>query len=365
MRLDTGLKRKFSRKLLAWYGKHRREMDWRETDDAYRIWISEVMLQQTQVNTVSDYYRRFISRFPTIQDLADADIGDVMKVWEGLGYYSRARNLHRAAGEIVRRFGGIIPDDLDALMSLPGVGRYTAGAVLSIAFGKPVPVLDGNIIRVLTRVFHVTENVGKSNTQKTLWSLAEALLPENRIRDFNQGMMELGALVCKPKRPLCLDCPICRICEAKRLSIQEKLPVKPARKSVPHYDVTAGIVWKNNYFLITLRPQKGLLGGLWEFPGGKKEAGESLEGCLRRELREELGIDVDVGEHLVSVKHAYTHFRITLHVFHCRFTNGNIQLNTCEDYRWIKNDDLDAFAFPGADRKVIDLLSHQKYGGWE
>jgi A/G-specific adenine glycosylase len=234
---------------------------------------------------------------------------------------------------------------------------------MSIAFGKRAPILDGNVLRVLTRIFHITENVGRADTQKGLWSIAEAILPKDGIGDFNQAMMELGALVCKPKRPLCNDCPLSEFCEANRLSIQEELPIKPARKPVPHYDVTAGVVWKDSKFLITLRPPKGLLGGLWEFPGGKREAGESLEDCLRRELREELGIDVDVGEYLVSVKHAYTHFRITLHVFECRYADGNIQLNECDDYRWIDKDGLNAFAFPAADRKVIALLQHKTFGG--
>ena len=339
-------------------------LPWRDSEDPYKIWVSEVMLQQTQVNTVEKYYRRFIGRFPTVRELANADLNAVMKVWEGLGYYGRARNLHRAAREIDLRFGGRVPDDEKALLSLPGVGRYTAGAVLSIAYGKSVPILDGNVIRVLTRIFHVTENVEKAEIRERLWSLAEDLLPQKRTGDFNQGLMEFGATVCTPKQPSCGICPVAVFCEAERLSIQTELPVRSPRRAIPHYDVTAGIIWRDGKFLITLRPPRGLLGGLWEFPGGKKEEGEALKTCLRREIREELGIDVEVGDFLVSVKHAYSHFRITLHVFRCTYAGGKIQLRECDDYRWITAADLERYAFPAADRKVIQILNERESGGW-
>ncbi len=364
MRRPDHIRRKLRRCLLSWYEKHRRVLPWRDSEDPYKIWVSEVMLQQTQVNTVEKYYQRFIGRFPTVRKLANADLSTVMKVWEGLGYYGRARNLHRAAREIVLRFGGRVPDDEKALLSLPGVGRYTAGAVLSIAYGKPVPVLDGNVIRVLTRIFHVTENVEKAETRRRLWSLAEDLLPQKRVGDFNQGLMEFGATVCTPKQPSCGVCPLGVFCEAKRLSIQTELPIRAPRRAIPHYDVTAGIIWRNGKFLITLRPPRGLLGGLWEFPGGKKEEGEGLKTCLRREIREELAIDINVGDPLVSVKHAYSHFRITLHVFRCMYAGGRIQLRECADYRWITAADLDGYAFPAADRKVIQILIERESGGW-
>lgn len=339
-------------------------MPWRETKDPYSIWISEVMLQQTPVKKVIHYYRCFIDRFSTVQELAKAPLHEVMKKWEGLGYYSRARSLHEAAQEIVTRFEGKVPDTIQDLLSLPGVGRYTAGAVLSIAFGKAVPILDGNVVRVLSRIFHVTENVSKTETQKRLWLLAEKILPKNRTREFNQGLMEMGAVVCKPKRPQCNFCPLSRLCKARKLNIQESLPVRSPRKSVPHYDVTAGIIWKGKKFLITLRPPRGLLGGLWEFPGGKKEIWESLETCLRREIKEELDIDIQVEDHLISVKHAYTHFRITLHVFQCRYQGGRIQPRECDDYRWITPAELNAYAFPGADRKAVQMLIEKRVGGF-
>ncbi|MDP1990070.1 MAG: A/G-specific adenine glycosylase [Syntrophales bacterium] len=365
MSVDFPAKLQFQKKLLSWYEEQARSLPWRETKDPYRIWVSEVMLQQTQVKTVEAYYGRFIGRFPSVTDLAQAAPDEVMKSWEGLGYYSRARYLHRAAREVVDRFDGRIPDTLEDLISLPGIGRYTAGAILSIAFEKPEAVLDGNVIRVLSRMFHITEDVRKASSQRMLWSLSESLLPKRRIRDYNQALMELGALVCRTRNPACSDCPVSRMCEANRLSIQRELPVKSPRKPVPHYEVTAGIIWWEDRFLITRRPPKGLLGGLWEFPGGKLEAGEDLKGCVKREIREELGIDIEVGVHLTSVDHAYTHFRITLHAFECRYRGGPIRLIGIDDYRWIRPRELDGFALPAADHKIIDLLKSRKYGGMD
>lgn len=361
MGIDKPLKHRFRRCLLSWYEIHKREMPWRDTDDPYKILVSEVMLQQTQVYTVEKYYRRFIHRFPTVHQLAEARMDEVMKAWEGLGYYARARHLHKAAREIVSRFGGNIPANAGDLLSLPGIGRYTAGAVLSIAFHEPVPILDGNVIRLLSRVFHITGNVQKAGTQKVLWSLAEEVLPRGRVQDFNQALMELGAVICKPKQPNCASCPLSKICEANKLSIQMKLPVRPPRRTIPHFNVTAGIIWKDGKFLITLRPPRGLLGGLWEFPGGKLEEGEDLGSCLQREIREELGILIEVGDSLVSVKHAYSHFRITLHALECRYVGGKIRLLGCDDYRWITPRDLEKFAFPAADRKIIKVLKEGSY----
>jgi A/G-specific adenine glycosylase len=363
MNADNTIQHRFQKKLLSWYDKRARPLPWRETKDPYKIWVSEVMLQQTQVKTVELYYGRFLDRFPSIEALARAAPDEVMKQWEGLGYYGRARHLHRAAREVVQRFDGRVPDTLSGLLSLPGIGRYTAGAILSIAFEKPAAVLDGNVIRVLARIFHITDDVRKAAAHKQLWSLAESLLPKRRIRDYNQALMELGALVCRTRNPACPDCPVSALCEACRLSLQLELPVKSPRKPVPHYVVTAGIIWKDDRLLITRRPPKGLLGGLWEFPGGKLEPGEKLEDCLKREIREELGIAVEVQTLLTSVEHAYTHFRITLHAFECRYRGGRIQCIGIDAYRWILPGDLDKFALPAADHKIIMLLKNGQYRG--
>lgn len=365
MKVDDSLQRRFQAHLLSWYDRRARPLPWRRTRDPYRIWVSEVMLQQTQVKTVEAYYERFIERFPSVEDLARAAPDDMMKSWEGLGYYSRARHLHRAAREVVERFGGRIPDTLEDLLSLTGIGRYTAGAILSIAFEKPEAVVDGNVTRVLARMFRITDDIRKASTRNRLWSLADRLLPKDRIRDYNQALMELGALVCRSRNPDCSHCPVSALCEACRLSLQGELPAKSPRKPIPHYEVAAGIIWRDSRLLITRRPPKGLLGGLWEFPGGKREPGEDLEDCLKREILEELGIAIEIGPRLTSVKHAYTHFRITLHAIECRYRGGRIRLIGVDDYRWIFPRELDRFALPAADHKIIALLKRRKYGGME
>jgi A/G-specific adenine glycosylase len=340
-------------------------MPWRGTDDPYRIWISETMLQQTQVATVEAYYCRFVSRFPTVRALARADLGAVLKAWEGLGYYARGRNLHRAAQVMVRDFGGRVPDTAEGLASLPGVGRYTAGAVLAIAFGRPAAALDGNVIRVLSRLFRVEGDVRDRAVLARLWDLAGSLVPERGVRAHTEAMMELGAVVCTPRRPACGACPVSPHCLARRHGLQETLPRRAARPRPPHVHVTAGIVWKRGKFLITLRPPSGLLGGLWEFPGGKQEPGESLEACLRRELLEETGLRVRVGRRLVTVRHAYTHLRVTLHVYECRAGAGRVRLSGCAAHRWVTAAELDRYAFPAADRRVIRLLQENQSGGFE
>jgi A/G-specific adenine glycosylase len=311
---------------------------------------------------MTKYYLAFLRRFPSIDVLANAKLAQVMKIWEGMEYYTRARNIHRAAIQIQNRFGGRIPDTLEDLTSLPGIGRTTAGAILSIAFNQRFPVLDGNVIRVLSRVFHITEDVSRSSTRKKLWSVSGNILPQEDVNIFNQALMELGATLCRPRNPSCISCPLSNLCEARKRSNQAKLPVKSPRKNIPHYDVTAGIIWKNGRFLITLRPARGLLGGLWEFPGGKKEGHESLEDCLQREIREELEIDIRIDDILISVKHAYSHFRITLHAFRCSYLKGTIHPVECEDFRWITVNDLDSYAFPAADRKIIQVLKNQSGG---
>jgi len=335
-------------------------MPWRGIRDPYQIWISEVMLQQTQVETIIPRYLHFTARFPNVRSLTEAPLSEVMKAWEGLGYYARARNLHRAAKIIFRDHMGKFPDTLEGWLSLPGIGPYTAGAVLSIAFEKPVPILDGNIIRLLSRYFHVTDPVDQSRTKKYLWSVSNSLLPGSSISDFNQGMMELGSQICTPKNPDCGKCPVRAGCRARKLKIQNLLPVRIPRKQIPHFDVTAGVIWKKGRVLITLRPAKGLLGSLWEFPGGKKERGETLEECLHREIMEELGIRIRISGKLIRIRHAYTHFKITLHVYQCEYATGILHLHACDDFRWIRLSEINRYAFPAADQKVIKLLIGEK-----
>jgi len=344
-------------KLLRWAEKHLRDLPWRiEPRDPYRVWISEMMLQQTQVATVIPYFRRFTERFPTVQALAAAPLDDVLKLWEGLGYYARARNLHRAARKVVAEFDGRLPDTVEELCKLPGIGRYTAGAIASIAFGRDEPVVDGNVKRVLCRVYAIRGDARRPAIQKKLWALAATNLPKGKAGRWNEAMMELGATVCSPRSPRCDECPLARVCRARALGIQEKLPTKATKKRLPHYDVTAAVIRKRGRVLIAQRPVGGMLGGLWEFPGGKRERGEWLEECLRREIKEELGVEIEVGQPVTQVKHAYTHFRITLHAFECRLVNGRPCAIQVADWRWVRFDELDDFAFAVTDRKIIQAL---------
>jgi A/G-specific adenine glycosylase len=314
------------------------------------------MLQQTQVRQVELYYHRFMDLFPDIPALAGVPLERVLKAWEGMGYYSRARYLHQTAKIIVHRFGGVIPERYEDLLKLPGIGRSTAGAILSLAYGKSFPVMDGNIQRVLVRFFYIEKNPRKGDARQALWSLSAQILPEKNAGPFNEAMMELGALICTPQNPDCPHCPIQMNCQAFHSGRPADLPVKAPRRQRPYFDVTAAVIRKKKKILITRRPEKGLLGGLWEFPGGKKEAGESLEDCLKREIREELNIDIEIGDLFIQIPHAYTHFRITLHCFFCRQLKGKITPLGVEDYRWVYPGELKHFPFPKADQKVIDYL---------
>jgi A/G-specific adenine glycosylase len=350
----------FAPDLLAWYDRTAAELPWRGAPDPYHVWLSEIMLQQTQVETVKPYYARFLAAYPTVADLAAAPLDDVLKLWEGLGYYSRARNLHRAAAQIAERIesGAGFPATVDALLELSGVGRYTAGAIASIAFGVRAPVLDGNVIRVFSRLLDLPDDVTLPATQAQLWRVAEAWLPETRVGDYNQALMDLGRLVCKPRTPLCAECRIQAHCAAYANGTQHERPVKAAKAKTPHYDVAAGIIWnERGEVLIAQRPLDGLLGGLWEFPGGKQEAGETLPECLRRELREELAIEVDVGELFTKVKHGFTHFKITLHAFTCRYASDHQpQTLGVRAFAWVTPDQFDAYSFGKADRQIIAAL---------
>jgi A/G-specific adenine glycosylase len=259
----------FAHALLNWYDQNAADLPWRRSRNPYGVWLSEIMLQQTQVETVKDYYTRFLAAYPTVAHLAAAPLNDVLKLWEGLGYYSRARNLHRAAQMVVAEWQSYFPSSVEDLQKLPGIGRYTAGAISSIAFGEVAPVLDGNVIRVFARLTDLGEDVTQPNVQKRLWALAEEWLPTERPGDYNQALMELGRTVCKPRNPLCQSCPIREHCLAYERGTQALRPVKKAKDPTPHYHVAAGIIYdKIGNILIAQRPLEGLLGGLWEFPGG-------------------------------------------------------------------------------------------------
>jgi len=342
--------------LLEWYDRAKREMPWRKTKDPYLIWISEIMLQQTQVKTVIPYFERWVSEFPTIRSLAESDESRVLKLWEGLGYYSRARNLRKAAQLVVDEFACKVPNTLKEIMTLPGVGRYTAGAVLSIAYEKKVPVLDGNVKRILARLFRLKENGASAASQEILWKTAEKILPEKRTGDFNQALMELGATVCLPSKPGCLFCPLQTFCHSKLHGDQHLYPPPKPKALSKKIEVSAGVIWRGGKVYIQQRLKDGLMADLWEFPGGKIEPGESPEECLAREIREELGVEIKIDNKLMTIKHSYTQFRVTLNVYECRLLKGKIKAVSCQQWKWVDPTLLSQFPFPAANKRIVDSL---------
>jgi A/G-specific adenine glycosylase len=319
------------RKLLAWYRKGARDLPWRRTRDPYAIWVSEIMLQQTQIATVIPYYERWMKRYPTAKALAKANLDDVLKMWEGLGYYARARNLHKAAREVPS-----LPRTADAWRGVPGVGPYTAAAIASIAHGERAAVFDGNVRRVLSRL--AAEDV------------SEAPPPRGNPGDYNQALMELGQRVCTFRSPKCGACPLAADCKARASGDPERWPSKKPKKEVPHKEVAIGVIWDGDRFYVQRREEEGLLGGLWEFPGGKREKGETFEECLRREIQEETGFKVDVGPYLTTVKHRYTHFSVELHTYHCFLRKGS------GPGRWVTLDEVARLAMPKANLRILDEM---------
>jgi len=352
-RLPTSRNNKrLTQTLVAWYTDNFRDLPWRRTHDPYAIWVSEVMLQQTQVKTVVPYYQRFMAMFPTLEDLARADLQQVLKIWEGLGYYSRARNLHRAAGIITRKMPQGIPDQWDELRRLPGIGDYIASAVLSIAFGQPFAVVDGNVKRVLSRLFALTAPVNQAGSHQVFRQLAEKLLDRRRPGDFNQAVMELGALVCLPRNPLCGQCPLAAFC---RVKIQDKVtdfPKRILRAPVPTRDLVAAVIWKQGRLLITQRPAQGLLGGLWEFPAGIVAAGGDAETTCLEHIKGVVGLDIKLIRRLTVVKHAYTHFKIRMVVYECRWLRGSVRLQGPAAFHWITPEQIDGYALHKAMTKA-------------
>lgn len=337
-------------RLLAWYRKNKRILPWRGHPEPYAVWVSEIMLQQTRVETVIPYFERWMRLFPTVQALAEASEQEVLNAWEGLGYYSRARNLHKAAKVIVRDFGGNLPHSLSELIKLPGIGRYTAGAIASIAFGADEPALDGNLKRVYARLFDVTEAVDSPKGEKLLWEIARRNLPHGRAGDFNQALMDLGAAVCLPKNPRCLLCPLMELCKARENGTQELRPVRKPKKAVPHHVHAAGVIVRRGRVLLARRPPGGLLGGMWEFPNGR--VGEDPAGELAQALEAGYRLKVQRKEALGVVQHAYTHFRLTVHVFRCEL----VKMSDSPGLKWVAIGELGEYPMGKVDRRIADML---------
>jgi A/G-specific adenine glycosylase len=365
--------------LLAWSRRNARALPWRGARDPapsragktagapepggagpYRIWVSEIMLQQTRVETVIPYYRRFLKKFPSLRSLSRAKPQSVLKTWEGLGYYSRALNLHRASVKIQKAYGGCLPRTAAEWEALPGVGRYTAAAIVSLACDEPAAALDANARRILARLYAYRRPAGGAKAQKDLAVLYHRTRGRAAPGLFFQALMDLGQLICLPRQPLCPECPISKNCIAFKRGIQDRLPVRAGRVPVPHVDVTAAVIPRGGKVLIARRPEGKLLGGMWEFPGGKLERGETLPACLRRELIEELGVSVRVRGKILAVKHAFSHFRITLHVFHCDSLRGTPKPIGAAEVRWVRPRDLAAYPMGRADRIVAGKITEKR-----
>jgi A/G-specific adenine glycosylase len=346
----------FSRALIHWYRRNARPLPWRKNRNPYPIWVSEIMLQQTRVETVIPYYRRFLRRFPSVAALGRAGLQPVLKEWEGLGYYARARNLHAAAREVVAEHGGRLPRAAADWARLPGVGRYAAAAIAAFAFDEPTVALDANVRRILVRVLAVRRDPLLPAVEKDLAAGFAQTRGKACPGEFLQSMMELGQRICLPRNPRCGDCPVAAHCLAKGKDLQNALPLRPKTKTIPHADVTAAVIERRGQYLLAQRPTGKLLAGMWEFPGGKREPGETLPACLRRELREELGIDVRVGRRICAVEHAFTHLRITLHAYRCILASGTPKSIDVAACRWVAAADLGTYPMGKADRTVAGFL---------
>jgi A/G-specific adenine glycosylase len=346
----------FRARLLHWYDVHRRDLPWRAEGepDPYRVWLSEVMLQQTRVETVKPYFRRWLERFPTLGALAEAPQDEVLKAWEGLGYYSRARNFHRAAREVVERYGGEVPGDVEAFRALPGVGRYTAGAVLSIAFGRAEPVVDGNVRRVFARLLDDPDP-----KDGALWGVAEALVEGERPGDLNQAVMELGATVCVPRNPRCGECPVRGFCAAFTAGTQSQRPAPKKPKPVPHEDTAVAVVEREGRFLLVRRPLDARLGGMWGFPAVVRKRGEEVGAAAERAVREGVGAGVRAGDALGVVEHGFTHVRVTYRAVRCAWGGGEpvpLRYDACA---WATEEELAGYALPVAQRKIAVLATER------
>jgi A/G-specific adenine glycosylase len=350
----TAIGRRLRVRLLAWFACHRRDLPWRTSRDPYRIWVSEIMLQQTQVATVVPYFERFVRAFPTLRHLATADEDQVLRLWEGLGYYRRARDLHAAARRIMREHGGRFPSDATAVAELPGMGRYTVGAVLSQAFGCRLPVLEANSLRVLCRLFGRRDDPRRGPAQRWLWQTAKLLLPRRNVGDYNQALMELGALVCTPK-PSCSACPLATLCEARRQGVQGEIPLRLAPIRTQRVREVAVVVHRGSKVLLVQRPPEGRWPRLWEFPHGPL-ADEILEQAVQRHLLELTGIRAGTGTKLTTIRHTVTRFTITMVCVEARYLRGSFHSRFYLQGKWLGLDRLAEYPLSAPHRQLAHAV---------
>jgi A/G-specific adenine glycosylase len=357
--MEAGQKAAFRRRLVSWYGKHARDLAWRKRRDPYRIWLSEIMLQQTTVAMVAPYFERFTAAFPTVHDLSTADEQTILRMWEGLGYYRRARNLHAAAKRVAAEYGGSFPSDVAALMKLPGIGRYTAGAIVSFAFDVPAPIVETNTQRVLTRLIAYRGDPASTEGQRTIWSAAESLVPDKGAGRFNYALMELGAIVCKPALPLCDQCPVQAHCAAFQSGLQNELPRLTARVKPTPVREAAVVVRRNGHVLLRQRTKGERWENMWDFPRFELASEGPL--FVREELiakvREQTGVAIEPGGLLKTIKHGVTRFRITLDCYEARAAGGRVRSTRESPVRWTPLAELPALPLSVSGRKIAALVS--------
>ncbi|OGW95747.1 MAG: A/G-specific adenine glycosylase [Omnitrophica WOR_2 bacterium GWC2_45_7] len=348
------IKSTFSQSLISWYKKNARSLPWRKTKDPYKIWISEVMLQQTTVNAVIPYYERWVREFPSIADVSQAPLQKILKLWQGLGYYQRAKNIHKSAKIVCDGYAGQLPEEAESLRRLPGFGPYTTGAVLSIAFNKRYPIIDANVRRVIMRVLAI-KGCADTTQDKRILEFLHQTMPHRDIGIFNQGLMELGALICRNRQPLCLLCPVKQNCAAYRKGVQEIIPT-PKKRNIQDIAAAIGILERNGHYFIQKRPSHGLLADLWEFPGGKLGEGETALQAIRREIKEELGCELEKAEHIMNLRHFYTSFRVHLYVFRCKlksYPSGD------QTHQWVTLKELSNYPMPSGNAKLVARLESE------
>ncbi|HEU5139204.1 MAG TPA: A/G-specific adenine glycosylase [Bacillales bacterium] len=347
-------KEKFQNNLIRWFESEHRDLPWRKDRDPYKIWVSEVMLQQTRVDTVIPYFERFINRFPTVKALAEADEETVLKTWEGLGYYSRARNLQQGVREVHDKYGAKVPDNKRDISRLKGVGPYTAGAILSIAYGKAEPAVDGNVMRVLSRILLIEDDIAKPKTRKIFEEIATEIISEGKTSEFNQGLMELGAMVCTPKSPKCLLCPVQEHCQAFAKGRQDELPNKSRKKPPKVVPMAVGVVRnEQDEVLIHRRPQQGLLAGMWEFPGFEVSRGDNKKEQLAKQLKEVYKVVADIDIRLRNIQHVFTHLKWELAVYQGKV---NRPVPERSDLKFVPVDELENLPFPVSHQKIIQMI---------
>jgi A/G-specific adenine glycosylase len=345
-----------ARRLRRWFDRNQRDLPWRRDRDPYRIWVSEVMLQQTQVATVLPYFEQFLRAFPTVTALAAAEEQEVLRRWEGLGYYRRARDLHRAAREIVAQYHGQFPDDPVVVRRLPGLGRYTCNAVLSQAFDRRLPILEANSQRVLSRLFGRAEDPRQSAARRWLWQAAEDILPDRQVGAFNQALMELGALVCTAAAPRCGKCPLAARCAARQLERPESIPARTPPPAVVHLHEAAVVVRRGEQVLLVQRPPTGRWAGLWEFPHGPLLDGEPHEAAASRLLNQLTGLHARLGSELLTIRHGITRYRISLTCFEAEHTGSEFQSEFYVEGRWLARADLAAYPVSSPQRRLARFL---------